>query len=231
MDTLNDFPRPMGGNSEHSLARITEAMKICKVSESYKGRINKNRNPNEDEQEFRRRDMAADTMGKLGKFAGHYLRMAMGMLIVYARGKKSQSAAPKSEPGVFEPDVFRLGPEELKRVPGLTISREGVGQIAFHGETDCSGVDFGRAVRLEVGEVCVYPDGSSKPPPGTGLNKAATIVMMQCWPPNGGGRSLEDAGTREKYKQQIKKMTEEKNATFIDYDCSSGVWQFAVEHF
>eukprot|EP00959_Pyramimonas_sp_CCMP1952_P138055 2889780-Pyramimonas_sp.AAC.1 len=52
MDTLNDSLKLMGDNSERSEAIITETIKMCKVSESYKARNSKNRNPNEDEQEF-----------------------------------------------------------------------------------------------------------------------------------------------------------------------------------
>eukprot|EP00959_Pyramimonas_sp_CCMP1952_P136014 2845725-Pyramimonas_sp.AAC.1 len=89
-----------------------------KVRESYKARNNKNRNPEEDQQEFWEegsgkiqiginkfpdfravppKGMTDETMAKLGQFAGRNPRMAMGALIVYAGGKKSKSAAPKSE--------------------------------------------------------------------------------------------------------------------------------------
>eukprot|EP00959_Pyramimonas_sp_CCMP1952_P364238 7627496-Pyramimonas_sp.AAC.1 len=36
-------------------------------------------------------------MAKPGKFSGHTLRVAMGVLIVFVGGKKFQSAAPKPE--------------------------------------------------------------------------------------------------------------------------------------
>jgi hypothetical protein len=131
---------------------------------------------------------------------------------------------------IFDPDLEQLGSEELRRVQDLTISRQDVGQIMFHGETDCTGLDFERIVRLEIGEVLVYPDSSSKPPPGMGLNKAATVTMYQCWPPNG-SKLLQDANSQEKYKSKIKHMTEEKHAKFLDYDCNTGVWKFSVDHF
>merc|ERR1712087_181488 len=43
---------------------------------------------------------------------------------------------------IFEPDLGRLSPEELRRVPNLTISRPDVGRIMFHGETDCTDIAF-----------------------------------------------------------------------------------------
>lgn len=131
---------------------------------------------------------------------------------------------------VFEPDIEQMDYEELRHVRDLAISRPGVGRITFQGETDCRGVDFERVVRLEIGEVLVYPEASSKPPVGMGLNKPATVTMYQCWPPNG-SKLLQDAKSQERYKKKIKQMTEEKHAQFIDYDCSTGVWKFAVEHF
>eukprot|EP00959_Pyramimonas_sp_CCMP1952_P205996 4307557-Pyramimonas_sp.AAC.1 len=50
MDTLNDFPKLTEDNSEHSQSLIMETIKMCKASDSYQARNNKNRNPNEDEE-------------------------------------------------------------------------------------------------------------------------------------------------------------------------------------
>jgi hypothetical protein len=131
---------------------------------------------------------------------------------------------------IFDPDISSMSPDDLTRVKDLTISRPDVGTITFTGMTDCTGLDFSRIVRLEIGEVLVYPDSSLKPPVGVGLNKAAMVTMFQCWPPNG-SRLLQDQKSQDRYKKKIKQMTEEKHATFLDYDCSTGVWKFCVEHF
>merc|ERR1719265_2583138 len=111
---------------------------------------------------------------------------------------------------VFVPDIEQLDADQLRTVPDLTISRPSVGQITFHGETDCTGLDFERIVRLEVGEVLVYPDASTKPPVGVGLNRAATVTMYQCWPPHG-SQLLDDSKSQERYRRKIKHMTEEKH--------------------
>lgn len=130
----------------------------------------------------------------------------------------------------IQPDLSVLSDEELRHVRDLTISREGVGTITFEGETDCSNLDFQNIVRLEVGEVLVYPHPKTKPEVGVGLNKAATVTMYQCWPPNG-SMLAQDLEQQEEYKRRIKVMTEEKKARFIDYDCMTGVWKFGVDHF
>jgi len=140
---------------------------------------------------------------------------------------------PVTAPGesymVFDPDLSTLDAEQLRCVQELTISRPAVGKISFHGETDCTDIDFERLVRLEIGEVNVYPEPGMKPPSGFGLNKAATVTMYQCWPPR--DAKLQNAKGQEKYKMQIRQMTEDKKATFIDYDCTTGVWKFSVDHF
>jgi hypothetical protein len=131
-----------------------------------------------------------------------------------------------------EPDLSRLSDAELACVEDLTVRRAGVGQITFHGQTDCRGLDLNDIVRLEVGEVLVYPEACQavKPRPGDGLNKSATVTMYQCWPPNGGSQ-MQDDRARSRYCQKIQQMTERKNAQFIDYDTEQGIWVFRVEHF
>ncbi|CAK0856443.1 unnamed protein product [Prorocentrum cordatum] len=116
MGALNDFLKLKGGDSERSQAMVAEATGKCEVSESYKARNRKNNNPNLDEEfwgedsdmiqigingppNFRAappNSAREEALAKQGQFAGHDARMAMGMLIVYVGGKKSQSAAPRS---------------------------------------------------------------------------------------------------------------------------------------
>jgi len=127
---------------------------------------------------------------------------------------------------VIEPALSKLSLKDLQHVTELTVSRPDVGSITFHGETDCSAIDLAKLVHLDVGEVLVYPNGF-KPPVGQGLNKLSTVTMYQCWPTH----SNMDPGAQERYRRKIQQMTEEKRAKFVDYNCSTGVWKFQVEHF
>eukprot|EP00928_Gymnodinium_smaydae_P088754 TRINITY_DN727_c1_g2_i1.p1 TRINITY_DN727_c1_g2~~TRINITY_DN727_c1_g2_i1.p1 ORF type:complete len:846 (+),score=177.07 TRINITY_DN727_c1_g2_i1:39-2540(+) len=150
------------------------------------------------------------------------------------RGQRgnSRQRAPRqytSAHMVFDPDIEALSLAELQCVEELSILRPGVGRITFHGATDCTALDFEAVVRLEIGEVLVYPDAAEKPPVGTGLNKAATITLYQCWLP--AGTKTDDARSRERARKKIKQMTEEKNARFVEYDCDTGAWTFRVSHF
>merc|ERR1719498_163320 len=99
-----------------------------------------------------------------------------------------------------------MSQEELRCVENPTVSRPDVGSIRFHGITDCTNLNFERIVRLERGEVLVYPDIEMKPKVGVDLNKPATVTMFQCWPPK--GQKLADPEAQERYKKKIKDMTE-----------------------
>lgn len=131
---------------------------------------------------------------------------------------------------MVEPDLWELTEAEAAHVSELRVSREGVGSVTFHGETDCR--ELKRSLRevvvLNPGEVVVYPNQKMKPPVGTGLNKPATIVLYGCLPKTQGFR---DRKARDRYKKRVKQMTEDKGAEFLDYDCDQGIWHFRVGHF
>lgn len=130
-----------------------------------------------------------------------------------------------------EPELWRLTEEQLARVEDLRIGREGVGEVTFHGETDCRDLlpQIKDSLVIEQGEVVVYPDAATKPPVGEGLNKAASVVLFGCMP-NSQQRLLHPT-LRERYRQRVAQMTEKKGAVFEDYDCEKGTWKFRVDHF
>eukprot|EP00931_Biecheleriopsis_adriatica_P067143 TRINITY_DN41330_c0_g1_i1.p1 TRINITY_DN41330_c0_g1~~TRINITY_DN41330_c0_g1_i1.p1 ORF type:complete len:804 (+),score=119.81 TRINITY_DN41330_c0_g1_i1:57-2468(+) len=135
---------------------------------------------------------------------------------------------------VVMPDVYSLTPTELRRVKDLTIHKPKVGEVTFHGEIDLVRErrileELPDVVRLEAGEVVLYPDSATKPKEGEGLNRPATITLFQCMPPN--NAPFPDAESKARYRNRIAQMTESKGARFVDYDCDKGIWQFRVEHF
>jgi hypothetical protein len=166
--------------------------------------------------------------------------------IVTAAGPQAAEATgPRAEPSprlplkdeddqpeelAIDPSPAALSEEEKSCVQNLTVTKPGVGSITFPGITDIRGLDISSIVHLDIGEVLVYPDSESKPPPGEGLNRQATITLYQCWPSDDHTQLLNPTKA-EKYRNKIKAMTEKKNAHFLDYDCSTGVWMFQVEQF
>jgi len=132
------------------------------------------------------------------------------------------------------PDVFSMPFAELRHVRDLTIRKPNVGEVTFHGEIDLTQdlrvlEDLPSIVRLEVGEVVLYPTPGMKPPEGEGLNRPATVTLFGCMPPNNG--DFPDAASRARYRDRIAHMTEQKGARFVDYDCERGTWRFRVDHF
>lgn len=132
------------------------------------------------------------------------------------------------------PDIYAMPIAELRRVRDLTIRRARYGEVTFTGEIDLLRdrrvlEELPKIIRLEPGEVVLYPDAGTKPPEGEGLNRPATITLFQCMPPNGGHFDSLESKTR--YRNSIAHMTELKGAHFVDYDCDHGVWQFRVDHF
>mmetsp|Transcript_83003 Transcript_83003/g.209376 ORF Transcript_83003/g.209376 Transcript_83003/m.209376 type:complete len:301 (-) Transcript_83003:105-1007(-) len=133
----------------------------------------------------------------------------------------------------ISPDVYSMSPADLRRVRDLTVRKANVGEVTFPGELDLVRErhvleELPVIVRLEPGEVLLYPDPGTKPREGEGLNRPATITLFQCKPPAG---SLTDADSKARYRERIAKMTEVKGATFVDYDCDRGIWRFRVSHF
>lgn len=133
----------------------------------------------------------------------------------------------------ISPDVYSMSPADLCRVRDLTVRKANVGEVTFPGELDLVRErrvleELPAIVRLEPGEVLLYPDPGTKPREGEGLNRPATITLFQCKPPSG---SLLDADSKARYRERIARMTEVKGATFVDYDCDRGIWRFRVNHF
>eukprot|EP00439_Symbiodinium_sp_Y106_P013164 s1927_g1.t3 len=135
---------------------------------------------------------------------------------------------------IITPNIYALQPHELRRVRDLTICRPKVGEVTFHGDLDLvteSTIleDLPHVLRLEPGEVVLYPDSRTKPREGKGLNRPATITLFRCLPPH--GAAFPDEESKVRYRNRIAQMTEAKGARFVDYDCDQGLWQFRVDHF
>jgi len=116
-------------------------------------------------------------------------------------------------------------------VRDLRVGRENIGHVTFIGDTDCRGLlpQLSEIMIIQQGEVVVYPEACKKPPVGQGLNKPASIVLYGCMPKS--QTRLSSPRARERYRQRVAQMTEDKGATFEDYNCEDGTWTFRVNHF
>ena len=128
--------------------------------------------------------------------------------------------------------------EDLVSFEGLVVGRVGYGEIHFLDPVDLTGLPklgslLGEIVRFDDKECSVYPDSDDvdKPPPGSGLNVRARIVLVRCW--------ALDKATREPIKDEkhpmavrhYKRLKHMKDTHFEGFAIEEGKWAFTVDHF
>ncbi|CAJ1335778.1 unnamed protein product [Effrenium voratum] len=152
----------------------------------------------------------------------------------------SEVAAPSPRECPIAPDLgglyvkpllWEMSWQEQQYVQDLEIGRAGVGQVIFHGVTDCRDLLplIPQILSVQPGEIIVYPDAALKPDVGQGLNKPASIVLHGCMPKS--QSCFVDQKARQRYRQRVAQMTQDKGAIFEDYDPLDGTWKFRVPHF
>jgi len=71
--------------------------------------------------------------------------------------------------------------------------------------------------------VVLYPEGTSKPQVGRGLNKPALVRLLNCQP------KREQA--RVEFDAKVRKVCERNGAEFVSYTADTGERVFRVAHF
>jgi nuclear pore complex protein Nup98-Nup96 len=136
-------------------------------------------------------------------------------------------------------DLKNMSRTQLSKLGGLTVSRDGVGRIEF-GPCDLTNTNlddiFGRddgkgIVHLKLRSATVYPDESTKPARGKGLNVPSTIYLLNSWPKSHGGRKAVLAKSGPAYEKHLRRLKQTTNTKFLNYDADTGTWSFTVEHF
>uniref|UniRef100_A0A8C4N5R8 Nuclear pore complex protein Nup98-Nup96 n=1 Tax=Eptatretus burgeri TaxID=7764 RepID=A0A8C4N5R8_EPTBU len=133
-------------------------------------------------------------------------------------------------------------PEELAHltvdghciVDNFTIGRTGCGSIYFPGPVDVTGLNLDAIVRIRHRGVVVYPDETTKPPCGQGLNRPAEVTLEGIWPTD--KTSLEHIKCPERlarlhFADRLEDATRRRGARFRDYRPETGSWIFEVTHF
>jgi len=132
----------------------------------------------------------------------------------------------------------KAGYDDLSSYSKLVVGRKGYGEIHFLEPVDLTGLPklgalLGDVVRFDDKECSVYPDSddADKPPPGSGLNVKARLILERCW--------ANDKATREPIKdpnhpqhvKHLKKLKNMKDTNFESFDMKTGTWTFTVDHF
>jgi len=138
----------------------------------------------------------------------------------------------------LEPSMKQLAamamddPQSLKQVANFTVRKQGVGSVTWLETVDVRNLDLDAIVALAQGSIDVYPDETTKPPVGNGLNRPAVITMLNIFKlDKATGLPTKDPELVEKYSKKLKAVCASQSARFISYDGEKGVWKFETEHF
>lgn len=144
------------------------------------------------------------------------------------------------EPGRYWTSPSREEIESMNRmqrqkVSNFIVGREGVGKVIFEVPVDLSNINFddffGKIVDLEVRSATVYPDSSTKPPVGKGLNVPSRIELYNSYPRTTSRRKLSEAERESRIRKHKERLRRVVDTEYVDYNDTTGTWIFRVEHF
>ncbi|KIX97209.1 uncharacterized protein Z520_07324 [Fonsecaea multimorphosa CBS 102226] len=152
--------------------------------------------------------------------------------------KTPVQAKPDPQPGDYwmkptRAELNKMPREKLSRFVGFEVGRKGCGKVVFNGPVDLTSLPlddlYEKIVEIRLRSITVYPDASSKPPVGKGLNVPSTISIENSWPRSRGQPSSATSGPIfEKHVNRLKKM---HGTEFVNYEVTTGVWTFRVPHY
>lgn len=147
---------------------------------------------------------------------------------------------PDPKPGDYwmkpsRTEISKMPREKLQNFKGFQVGRHGCGSVTFDGSVDLTTIPLddvcGKLVDIELRSITVYPEASTKPPPGKGLNVPATLRLENSWPRNRKTNVPSSATSGPLFEKHIKRLRNTTNTVFVAYDVETGVWTFRVPHF
>jgi nuclear pore complex protein Nup98-Nup96 len=147
---------------------------------------------------------------------------------------------PDPKPGVYwmkpsRAEISKMPREKLQNFRGFQVGRHGCGSVTFDGAVDLTTIPlddvFEKLVDIELRSITVYPEASTKPPRGRGLNVPSTLQLENSWPRNRKTNAPSSATSGPLFEKHIKRLRNTTNTEFVGYDVQSGVWTFRVPHF
>lgn len=161
--------------------------------------------------------------------------------------KEASGAKDKLEDELVDGDYWvkpelstlkKAGYDELSSYSNLVVGRKGYGEIHFLEPVDLTGLPklgalLGDVVRFDDKECSVYPDSddADKPPPGSGLNVKAQLILGRCWANDKATRDPIKDPNHPQHIKHLKKLKNMRDTHFESFDMTSGTWTFTVDHF
>lgn len=118
-------------------------------------------------------------------------------------------------------------------ISGLTIGKAGFGNVYFPNEVDITDMNLDEIVYFQHRILSVYPDESTKPPLGQGLNQEAQITLDHVYPKNTEGEEIINPQGPEldRFLNRLNIVSKKIGGEFKDYRPDTGSWVFTVQHF
>ena len=126
-------------------------------------------------------------------------------------------------------EIEQMNRVQRQQVVNFTVGRTNVGQVRFRVPVDLTKINLDSImdgiVTLIIRSATVYPDVTTKPPVGQGLNVPAEILLLHTCPRSG------PEANAAKMKKHIMRLKSIPDTTFVSYDEQTAAWVFRVEHF
>ena len=147
-------------------------------------------------------------------------------------------ATPDPKPGEYwmkpsRAELNKMPREKLQRFQGYQVGRQGCGYVTFDGAIDLTALNlddvYDKLVEIRLRSITVYPEASTKPPMGKGLNVPSTLSIENSWPR---ARNVPSSATSGPlYEKHLRRLQGMEGTDFVSYDQKTGVWSFRVPHF
>ena len=132
-------------------------------------------------------------------------------------------------------ELDKMSRIEKTKVTDFEVGREGCGHVVFNEPVDLNTVKlddmFGTIAQITLRSLTIYPNSTTKPPVGQGLNVPSTIYLENSWPRQRDRKTplYEKSGLR--FNKHIDKLRKVPGTEFVRYEADTGVWVFKVPHF
>ncbi|KZS91868.1 hypothetical protein SISNIDRAFT_429815 [Sistotremastrum niveocremeum HHB9708] len=132
--------------------------------------------------------------------------------------------------------LSKLDHSALSHLENFTVGRVGYGSIKFLQPVDLTTIPsltslLSGTIKFSEREAIVYPEDSSKPPLGEGLNVRAEVKLERVWARDKGSKeAVKDEGS-VLHKRLIKKLKSYEGTSFVGFEMETGTWTFEVEGF
>ncbi len=135
------------------------------------------------------------------------------------------------------PELANASFEDLKNVEEFVVGRKGWGELRYLESVNLNEVPnlrdiMGHLVLFERPMECeVYPDGSDRREPGSGLNHRAQITLERCWPKDRSTGNYVKDPQDPRMKKMERKVRSMPGTEFMSFNPGAGRVIFTVEHF